>query len=275
MVAVTSTLHCVSGSTWLLSCVAGEPVRAIDVARTTYPKFKIIPSSTSTSGRQYFGLERIPWELNAARKQQIRGFVEERVGPLLLSRDPRPSGSYVERVLEGEYSCNAMFDGVYGVPAAAILSRYYGRSIQFQLECPYKQHEGNPDFIFKMLPELTHKPYQYKQVIVAEAKTPSVLKDFGRAVLQPGLCPDVDASCGQVCDYVKLRKHAYTWLTSLNETVFIERRGYDTYAFSPVFAPDDEDLTVMEMLLCVCMRVHATASLLRSLSSAHDGHDRW
>eukprot|EP00878_Enallax_costatus_P043831 GHUV01051922.1.p1 GENE.GHUV01051922.1~~GHUV01051922.1.p1 ORF type:complete len:296 (+),score=34.26 GHUV01051922.1:73-888(+) len=226
----------------------GEPVRAIDVARTTYPKWKIMPCTTSTSGRQYFGLERIPWELNAARKQQIRGFVEERVGPLLLSRDPRPSGPYVERVLKGEYNCNVMFDSVYGVPAAAILSRYYGRSIQFELEHAYKQHLGNPDFIIKMRLERRHKP-RYKQVIMAEGKTPSVLRDFGTAVLQPGLCPGVDASCGQACDYVRLRKHTYTWLTSLNETVFIERRGYDTYAFSPVFAPDDEDLTVLEMLL--------------------------
>eukprot|EP00878_Enallax_costatus_P020575 GHUV01021756.1.p1 GENE.GHUV01021756.1~~GHUV01021756.1.p1 ORF type:complete len:118 (+),score=20.62 GHUV01021756.1:1198-1551(+) len=68
----------------------GGPVRAIDVARTTYGPWKVLPGNSTTTERKYPALQRVAWTVS---KQQVRQFVESKIGDVMLKWDPRPRES--------------------------------------------------------------------------------------------------------------------------------------------------------------------------------------
>eukprot|EP00878_Enallax_costatus_P018660 GHUV01019654.1.p1 GENE.GHUV01019654.1~~GHUV01019654.1.p1 ORF type:complete len:336 (+),score=92.41 GHUV01019654.1:396-1403(+) len=97
-----------------------------------------------------------------------------------------------------------------------------------------------------------------EEIACGEGKDRAVMKSVDSTIFSPLITTAVHASCAQACDYATLRRFRYAWLTWLNGTIFIKRLEQHTYAFTDVFAPNkapnNADLTVMEMLLYITLK---------------------
>eukprot|EP00878_Enallax_costatus_P045971 GHUV01055525.1.p1 GENE.GHUV01055525.1~~GHUV01055525.1.p1 ORF type:complete len:307 (+),score=19.70 GHUV01055525.1:81-1001(+) len=236
----------------------GPMVRALDAARTTYSPWKVKLSTTSTDGRKYPELQKVPWVIDARKSSRSRLVcsrhwagchcqnpawrvsqhcplfaiqaavathrlccwgrgLASRLHAWLMSAGHHQAQLLLKcRQLPWRYA--RWFKAAFGEPVVNILSAYYGQDVLFQLTRSNIQALGIPDFSISVV--IDAEMDETEEIACGEGKDRAVMKSVDSTIFSPLITTAVHASCAQACDYATLR------------------------------APNNADLTVMEMLLC-------------------------